>query len=709
MDKSRQQKNNKQKELQDDLAEQSGLAIVLVDESVPVSISNNNSICEILFSSAEFSSQCAEFCGKAFNEGVGKSETVSVRCYAGIHYQIVPLKTKQNKQFVSIVGRSFLKSEDYRNATKRAIEGDWQNFQSDKLFQNILLSSSEFEITKLSKRLQKLSEEEKETLLQIESDIKKVEEDISKPHTEELSNLIKDFQNKQINVGIKGSKPSGNQLQNKEEISAWRSLFSSLLEKEYRECLVAIASFLQKRYQISTLAWLENRRDVLESIWSTGNLLGQQIQISISATDLRFLEVVQKETSLKLREQRTNEQNSQTENHIHLFPVAIGGKVKSALVIGDDLQDEDLKRKISRFIKNIAPEFEILRLREEVKQQSAVTKAVQKFNQALSQIDSEDFWLVLAQKSAELMRAERGSILIYDDNSERFIVKAAIGNRADVIKMLESDKIGERVSQNVLKSGRPLVVKDAKKSGFVLSPPEWRYKTNSFISYPIIISGRKIGVLNLTDKVGGGSYDETDLELLHTLAPQIALALDRTSLIRKAGEFQQLSITDPLTGLVNRRYLEERITEELNRSQRHGYPVSFMMIDVDSFKSYNDSFGHTEGDKALQIVGQCLKSVLRGADVAARYGGEEFSILLPQTTLKEAIIIAERVRQKVESTRFPSRQVTISIGLAVGSSDIKTAKEFIEIADKALYEAKESGRNRVQVYKKKEDTASNAG
>lgn len=705
MDKNRKQNFNKQTQLQDDLAEESGLAIVVVNESAPISVSNNNSICEVLFSSEEFGSECAKFCGKAFSEGKDKDEVVSVRCYAGIHYQIVPLKNKENKQFVSIVGRSFLRSEDYRNATKRAIEGDWQQFESEKLFNNVLLSSSEFEISKLSKRLQKLSDDDKEIFLQIKPETNENKEDTSESQADELSNLIKEFQEKQSNTGIKKIKQNNRSIQNKEEISAWRSLFSSLLEKEYQECLVGIADFLKKRYLISTLAWLENKNDTLESLWATGNLLGQQIQISISAQDSRFLDVVQKDTSLKLREQKTNEKNSQSENFIHLFPVAIGGKIKSALVIGDDIQDEDLKRKISRFIKNIAPELEILRLREEIKQQSSVTRAVQKFNQTLNQIDNEDFWLVLAQHSAELMHAERGSILIYDDNSEKFVVKAAIGNRSEVIKMLKSGEIGERVSQNVLKSGRPLVVKDAKKSGFVLSPTEWKYKTNSFISYPIIISGRKIGVLNLTDKVGGGSYDENDLDLLHTLAPQIALALDRTSLIRKAGRFQQLSITDPLTGLVNRRYLEERISEELNRSQRHGYPVSFMMIDVDSFKSFNDTFGHTEGDKALQLVGQCLKSVLRGADIAARYGGEEFSILLPQTTLKEAVIIAERVRQKVELTRFPNRQVTISVGLAVASSETKTAKDFIEIADKALYEAKENGRNRVKIYKK-EDTVS---
>ena len=122
------------------------------------------------------------------------------------------------------------------------------------------------------------------------------------------------------------------------------------------------------------------------------------------------------------------------------------------------------------------------------------------------------------------------------------------------------------------------------------------------------------------------------------------------------------------------------------------------MIDVDEFKSYNDNFGHPEGDKALQIVAHGLKDTLRGADVAARYGGEEFSILLPQTTSEEAYTIAERIRQKIEAAQFPHRKVTVSIGIASCSQITCTPPEIIKAADKALYEAKHQGRNNVQIY-----------
>jgi diguanylate cyclase (GGDEF)-like protein len=690
---------NKNHQIQESLADESGLAIVLMDESETVSTANNNSICEVLYSSAEFAPHCDKYCGKALDNAFAEGKTISVRCHAGLHFNAVPLKSQQNQRFVAIVGRTFLKAEDYRQATERAINGDWKQFPPTKLFENVLLSSSEAEINKLSKRLEKLSDEEKKSLFKTEEN--ELEENPPNTQAEEISRLIEELQSNQKRID---SQPTGNKNTGKlEEITAWRSLFNSLLEMEYREAFVAVAEFLGKRHEIANLAWLENRNNILESIWATGNFAGQQIQISISAADSRFLDVVQNETSLELRERKTD---AETETHqtVNLFPIAVGGTVRSALIIGDEIASKNTKRQISRFIKQVASEIEILRLREEIKHQSWMTKAVQKLNQTLKEIDKEDFWLVLAQNAAELMRAERGSILIYDEDNKRFIVKAAVGARADIIKMEANQSLGERVAQNVLNSGKPLIVKNAGKTGFAPAPTEWDYKTESFISYPIIISGRKIGVLNLTDKIDGSFYDERDLEILQMLAPQIALALDHTSISRKADEFEQLSITDPLTGLVNRRYLEERLTEEISRSQRHGYPMSFMMIDVDSFKSYNDNFGHQQGDKALQIVGLSLKETLRGADVAARYGGEEFSILLPQTNIQEAFTIAERIRRRVEKTNFPNRQVTISIGIAACSAELNNVADLMEAADKALYQAKENGRNNVQIYQKNRNT-----
>jgi diguanylate cyclase (GGDEF)-like protein len=264
-------------------------------------------------------------------------------------------------------------------------------------------------------------------------------------------------------------------------------------------------------------------------------------------------------------------------------------------------------------------------------------------------------------------------------------------------------QLGEGVSGTVFQEGRPLVVGNLHASGVHPAPAERCYKTESFISYPITIAGRKVGVLNVTDKTEG-CYDEFHLSLLESIAPQMALALDRADWQEKAAQFQLMSITDPLTGLLNRRYLEERLMEELNRSRRYDYQMSFMMIDIDDFKHYNDRNLHQAGDLALEMTAQCLKSALRSADVASRYGGEEFCILLPQTSLSEAKIIAERIRRRVERTRYPHGKyqplgaLTVSIGISSLTPGLETPETIIRAADRALYLAKERGKNRVESY-----------
>jgi diguanylate cyclase (GGDEF)-like protein len=176
------------------------------------------------------------------------------------------------------------------------------------------------------------------------------------------------------------------------------------------------------------------------------------------------------------------------------------------------------------------------------------------------------------------------------------------------------------------------------------------------------------------------------------------------TVLTEATQYQLMSLTDPLTGLLNRRYIEQRLVEEVERSHRHRFPMSLMMIDVDDFKLYNDSYGHQAGDLALEMVAQCLKQVLRSADVASRYGGEEFCILLPQTSLSEAAGVAERVRRRVESTAFPHGKtqpmgtVTVSIGVAAWSSALNTPAAIIGAADRALYIAKSRGKNSIYVH-----------
>jgi diguanylate cyclase (GGDEF)-like protein len=327
--------------------------------------------------------------------------------------------------------------------------------------------------------------------------------------------------------------------------------------------------------------------------------------------------------------------------------------------------------------------------------------SIRRFTEQIDASEPAQTYQSILTQAADLVRAERGSLLLFDESTNLLTMTASRGIKASISEV-SPIAMGEGIAGSVLQEGRPVVASmdDLGRS----SLPERGYKTKSFISYPISIGSRRFGVLNLADKVGGGAYDANDLSVIELVAPQIALALERAAWQQRANQFQVMSITDPLTGLHNRRYLEARLTEELSRSKRYDYPLSFMMIDIDDFKVYNDQNGHQAGDRALEITAQCLRAALRKVDVASRYGGEEFSILLPQTNLQEAGVIADRIRRKIYGTLFthgksqPLGAVTVSIGLSAFSPALDSAEAMVRAADRALYHAKRHGKNRAYAY-----------
>ena len=226
-------------------------------------------------------------------------------------------------------------------------------------------------------------------------------------------------------------------------------------------------------------------------------------------------------------------------------------------------------------------------------------------------------------------------------------------------------------------------------------------KNGSFISIPLQSNNDvPLGVLNLYNE-NNNSFSTRRIKLFSKIATQIAKVVDKTILFEQTKE---LSITDELTDIYNRRYFNQRFEREVIRAKRYKRPLTLVLIDIDYFKNYNDLNGHLLGDKVLEKVARLLEVNIRKADILARFGGEEFVVLLPEINKDRAFNVAEKLRQAIDNNRFPeeykqpNHKLTISVGLATLLEDTYTSEELIHFADKALYKAKALGRNQVIGY-----------
>lgn len=198
--------------------------------------------------------------------------------------------------------------------------------------------------------------------------------------------------------------------------------------------------------------------------------------------------------------------------------------------------------------------------------------------------------------------------------------------------------------------------------------------------------------------LGYAAFDANDIGACTVIATQLAATI---KVSRLHAQVVELSLTDPLTGLYNRRYLDLFLTNEISRGHRFSHELSVIMIDIDHFKDYNDRFGHPAGDEALRQVAKSLTNDRRAIDVVTRIGGEEFAIVLPETDINGALKCAEKLLASVAAISNLNRPITISLGIAALSEDIYKPETLLQQADQALYEAKKTGRNRICLYKEK--------
>lgn len=316
-------------------------------------------------------------------------------------------------------------------------------------------------------------------------------------------------------------------------------------------------------------------------------------------------------------------------------------------------------------------------------------------------LDLEDILRSIRNLIRKTFNISQYSVMLLDDTSDQLHIKSSFGILKNITRN-QYYEYGVNIFGKALEKQKMIYVPDvAKEKKYNYYNPQYQYDQGSFLSIPIKpVSGPPIGVINLY-RTRKNAFSNQERMLLAKVAEQIGKVVEKTLLYKHTKE---LSITDELTGLYNRRYLNQRLEREVVRAKRYKRPLTAIMIDIDYFKNFNDLNGHLLGDEILKKVAVILENNIRKADILARYGGEEFILLLPEINKAQAFRVADKLRQTVEFNHFPeehnqpNNRITISLGLATLLEDTYSADELLDYADKALYEAKKLGRNQVAGY-----------
>jgi diguanylate cyclase (GGDEF)-like protein len=309
---------------------------------------------------------------------------------------------------------------------------------------------------------------------------------------------------------------------------------------------------------------------------------------------------------------------------------------------------------------------------------------------------------IIIAKAIQTIGAERGSLMLYDSNSDELVVKVVYGlpDKESEKKINDGHmectriKIGEGIAGEAFANKKAIITNLGENDPRFF--PSDLSKVQSLLCLPLIVKEEAIGVINIANKKDNKFFNQDDLDFMGALANQAAIAISNAQLY-------ELAITDSLTKLFIRRHFEYLLDSEVRRSHRYRHHLSLLMMDIDNFKSINDTYGHQAGDEMLKKIAQVITLTIRKIDMPSRFGGEEFALILPETHKENAKKIAERLRKKIADIILLTRdgievKPTISIGIAAYPIDAEDKDSLVGRADEALYFAKRMGKNRVAEY-----------
>jgi len=247
------------------------------------------------------------------------------------------------------------------------------------------------------------------------------------------------------------------------------------------------------------------------------------------------------------------------------------------------------------------------------------------------------------------------------------------------------------LTRTVARQKQMVIVEDMQKHPLFKNAP--RPRTGSIVGIPLMMNGLVVGVMNLV-RTQAGEFSLSEIRLLTLLADQAAIAIQNANLHQSVSE---LARVDMLTSLPNRRALDERLDEAISQSRLSGHPFSVVMMDLDGFKTINDTYGHEKGDDILKQVAYSLVQSLRSTDFLARYGGDEMTLVLPDTDLPQAVHVARKLQKELKSLAIPlpngqTTALDVSGGIALFPMHAETAPGLLRAADEALYQAKKHAR-----------------